>query len=85
MGVLLRDKPRLTKEKELYNEIRAEHKSLAMAGEEDKVFVLGYSSCEATSADMAIAEALADCDKRRRDRRIEAPCRTIAVGDIELP
>lgn len=85
MGIPLRSKSRFEKERNLYKDIQAAHKSLALAGEPDKVFVLGYSSSKATSAEEAIAEALADCDQRRRDRRIESPCRIIPVDDARQP
>lgn len=85
MGVPLRGTSRYEKELELFKGIKAAHKSLAMAGVRDGIFVLGYSTCDATSAEVAMAEALADCEKRRHDRRIEAPCRTIPVGDAVQP
>jgi hypothetical protein len=57
-------------------------KSLALAGDPHGLYVLGYGHALAEEED-AIARALADCEVRRRDRRILDPCRTIAI-DSEL-
>jgi hypothetical protein len=57
-------------------------KSLALAGDPHGAYVLGYGHALADEED-AVARALADCDLRRRDRRIGDPCRTIAI-DNEL-
>lgn len=59
------------------------HKSLAFAGDPEAVYVFGYAH-ERTDRDGAVAEALADCEARRRDRRIADSCRTIAIDDERI-
>jgi len=56
------------------------HKAIAVAGDMSGQFVAGYSFGYATESD-AIDAALADCESRRADRRIEDRCRTFAVGN----
>jgi hypothetical protein len=55
-----------------------QHKSLAFAGEPDGVYVFGYAH-EMADKDAAVAQALEECEARRKDRRIEGSCRTIAI------
>ena len=56
------------------------HKAIAVAGDMSGQFVAGYSFGYPTESD-AIDAALADCESRRADRRIEDRCRTFAVGN----
>lgn len=81
MGIELRSTARFDAELRKYASFGSE-KSLALAGDPRGVYVLGYGHALADEND-AIAHALADCEIRRRDRKIEDPCRTIAV-DNEL-
>lgn len=79
LGIPLRATPRFEAEHRLYTKLDG-HKSLALAGERQAQFVLGYSyGMQNTAA--ASRAALHDCDERRRQRRIEAPCRIIAIDD----
>lgn len=55
-------------------------KAMAVAGDVDALYVGGYAFGYADEA-AAVEAALADCETRRIDRRIAAPCRTYAVGD----
>ena len=58
----------------------APQKAMAIAGDIDSQYVLGYSHAYPTE-DSAIDEALEACEERRTDRRIEAPCKLYAVDD----
>ncbi len=58
----------------------APHKSLALAGDVEGRFVIGYGFDEIT-VDAAESAAISDCELRRRDKRIEDPCRIVAVDD----
>jgi len=82
IGIELRATGRFEGEFGKYSSFRP-HKSLAFAGDPDGVYVFGYAH-EMADKDDAIAQALADCETRRRDRRIEDSCRTIAVDDETL-
>lgn len=55
-------------------------KSLAVAGNPRGVYVSGVAS-RSESLEEAIGEALALCDVRRAERRVEDECHTYAVGD----
>jgi len=78
-GIALHRSTRFEVEARLYESLPTP-KSLAIAGDPHATFVLGYA-CEAADEPTARAAALQDCNERRRARRIESPCRTIAVGD----
>jgi hypothetical protein len=56
------------------------HKAIAVAGDVGGRYAMGYAQ-GLRSREAAIAEALAYCEQRRKDRRIEAECRLHAVGD----
>ncbi|MBW2243162.1 MAG: hypothetical protein JRH01_14345 [Deltaproteobacteria bacterium] len=56
------------------------HKAIAVAGDVGGRYAMGYAQ-GLPSREAAIAEALAYCEQRRKDRRIEAECRLHAVGD----
>jgi hypothetical protein len=57
-----------------------DHKSLAVAGDRDGVYVSGvaYGYPSARRAD-AVADALRYCEERRLDRSIADDCRTYAI------
>jgi hypothetical protein len=56
------------------------HKAIAVAGDVGGRYAMGYAH-GLPSREAAIAEALAHCEQRRKDRRIEAECRLHAIGD----
>jgi hypothetical protein len=56
------------------------NKALAIAGDTQGTYVIGYAHALASEPD-AVAQAMLACEARRADRRIEAPCRTYAVGE----
>jgi hypothetical protein len=56
------------------------NKSLAVAGDRNSVYVTGYAF-GLPDEQAAITAALASCETRRIDRRIDAPCEIYAVGD----
>ena len=58
----------------------APQKAMAIAGDIDSQYVLGYSHAYPTE-DSAIDEALEACEERRTDRRMEALCKLYAFGD----
>jgi len=55
-------------------------KAMAVAGDLEALFVSGYAFGYADEP-AAVNAAMADCEARRIDRRVMAPCRTYAVGD----
>jgi hypothetical protein len=55
-------------------------RALALAGDPDSVWVAGAAGARATREE-AEQSALATCEVRRKDRRMQAPCRLYAVGD----
>jgi len=58
-----------------------EQRALAIAGVlRQNLWVAGASGGHATS-DAAESEALRECQKRRKQQRMQAPCRIYAVGD----
>lgn len=59
------------------------HKALAVAGDPHGRYVSGYAFGR-SSKGSSIEMALEACESRRRDRRIEEPCRLYAVGDHVL-
>lgn len=79
IGLKLRSSGRFDSEWRHYLEF-APHKSLAFAGDVEGRFVIGYGFAEIT-ADAAESAAISDCELRRRDRKIEDPCRIVAVDD----
>jgi hypothetical protein len=59
------------------------NKAMAVAGDVTNVYVTGYAFGY-DSEPAAIDAALAACEARRTDRRIEAPCQIFAIGDRRL-
>jgi hypothetical protein len=55
-------------------------KALAIAGDVKGTYVSGFAAGAATEQ-QAIDEALRNCEQRRGDRRIAAPCQIYAVGN----
>jgi len=58
-------------------------KAMAVAGDVSSVYVTGYAFGYDSEREAANA-ALAACEARRVDRRIEAPCQMFAIGDRRL-
>lgn len=54
-------------------------RALAVAGDPERIWVAGAAGGLATEAE-ARAAALEECQVRRQDRRLQAPCRIYAVG-----
>ena len=82
IGVPLPTVKRFDSEFRTYSRLHP-NKSLAVAGDTADIYVSGYSHRE-TSETAAVEAALAACEARRRDRRVEAPCRTYAIGDLTV-
>ena len=59
------------------------NKAIAIAGDRQGVYVAGYAYAQASEVE-AVEAALAACEGRRADRRIDAPCRTFAIGQHEV-
>jgi hypothetical protein len=79
MGVTFKSRTQFEVEWSAYLEM-APHKAMAIAGDIDSQYVLGYSHAYPTEAS-AIDEALEACEERRTDRRMEAPCKLYASSD----
>ena len=82
VGVKLRKRTQFESEWRAYLNL-SPFKSLAVAGDLNGVYVSGFAHDSATQ-ELADEEALRHCQQRRRDRRIDEPCRTYAVGDEEV-
>jgi hypothetical protein len=79
MGVTFKSRTQFEAEWSAYLKM-APRKAMAIAGDIDSQYVLGYSYAYVRE-DSAIEEALEACEERRADRRIDAPCRLYAFGD----
>ncbi len=79
MGVALRSHSQFESEWGSYLKM-APSKALAVAGDITKTHVVGYAH-DAASDEHAAREAIAACEKRRGDRRIEGACRLYAVNE----
>jgi len=79
MGVRLRDKTRFEAEWQRYERL-PEAKAIAVAGDLRGTYTSGVAYGEPTVG-AAEAGALARCQQRRADRRIEAPCRMHGIGN----
>jgi hypothetical protein len=79
IGMPLRNKTRFASEWKDYTELPG-FKALAVAGDLGGKYVSGWTSeyCEQQSA---TADALKNCEQRRRDRRIAGQCWVYAIGD----
>jgi len=81
MGVALRSSTQFENEWGAYLKM-APSKALAVAGDVTSSHVVGYAH-DAASDELAAREAMAACEQRRADRRIEGACRLYAVnGEI---
>jgi hypothetical protein len=79
IGLELRSSGRFDSEWSHYLKLET-HKSLAFAGDVEGRYAIGYGFEQATLAE-AMTAAIEDCNSRRRDKRIEDPCRIVAVDD----
>ena len=79
MGVALRSRSQFENEWGSYRKM-APSKALAVAGDVTTTHVVGYAH-DAASDEQAAREALAACEQRRCDRRIEGACRLYAVNE----
>ena len=61
----------------------APNKSIAVAGDMSGVYVSGYAYRQESEM-AAVDAALAACESRRLDKRLESPCRTYAIGDSTI-
>jgi len=66
----------------LWNEYRqlSPERALALAGDPDRRWVGAIAGGQASQAE-AEQSALAECQKRRLERRMRAPCRLYATGE----
>ncbi len=79
MGVTLRSRTQFEDEWGRYLKM-APSKALAVAGDVTVTHVVGYAF-GAASDQQAVREAMAACEQRRGDRRIEGNCRLYAVNE----
>jgi hypothetical protein len=79
IGIPLRAKTRFRAEWRDYLTL-PEEKAIAVAGDVEGLYVSGVAH-GLTSAEAAVREAVARCERRRADRWIAAPCRPYAVGN----
>ncbi len=79
MGVALRSRSQFENEWGAYLKM-APSKALAVAGDVTMTHVVGYAH-GAASDENAAREAIAACEERRGDRRIEGNCRLYAVNE----
>ena len=77
MGVTFKTNTQFTSEWSSYRQMLS-HKAMAIAGDVESQYILGYSHAYPTEAS-AIDEALEACEERRMDRRMEAPCKLYAI------
>jgi hypothetical protein len=82
IGMPLPERARLESEWKNYTRLQPS-KALAIAGDMRGTYVIGYAFALESEPD-AVNQAMLACEARRADRRIEAPCRTFAVGDRAL-
>jgi hypothetical protein len=80
IGVPLPDSSRFENEWKNYGRLK-HNKAMCVAGDMSGVYVTGYSFGAATELG-ALEAAMTACEARRVDKRIDAPCRTYAVGDV---
>ena len=78
MGVEFKRRTQFESEWSRYRELEP-NKAVAIAGDIEGRYVLGYAHALASEAS-AIEAALADCERRRADRNLDAPCRLFAVN-----
>src|SRR6185503_1363731 len=78
IGVPLPDRSRFQNQWKHYVRLQP-HKAIAVAGSMSGLYVAGYAFGYTSESD-AMEAALADCELRRADRRIEDPCRMFAIG-----
>jgi hypothetical protein len=79
IGLELRSSGRFDSEWRHYLQLEP-HKSLAFAGDVEGRYAIGYGFEGATLAE-AMTAAIDDCNLRRADKRIEDPCKIVAVDD----
>jgi len=82
LGIEMREQSRFQQQWKRYQKLD-DFKALVIAGDVGGVYVSGFSY-EMTSADEAVRAARALCEQRRTDRRILAPCRTLAIGNERI-
>ena len=82
IGVQLPDSSRFESEWKNYGRLKP-NKCMAVAGDMSGMYVTGYSFGAATEL-AAVEAAIEACEARRADKRIEAPCRTYAIGDTPV-
>lgn len=79
LGIALRNRSQFENEWSSYLRM-APSKALAVAGDVTTTHVVGYAH-DAASDEHAVREAIAACEQRRDDRRIEGACRLYAVNE----
>ncbi len=80
LGIEMREQSRFQQQWKRYQKLE-DFKALVIAGDVEGVYVSGFSY-EMASTDEAVRAALDLCEQRRTDRRIVAPCRTVAIGMV---
>lgn len=83
IGIDMRSKTQFQSEWKNYLEMK-DPKALAVTGDVYGVYASGFAD-DAASEQAAVTKALRDCEDRRADKQIIAPCWTYAVGDEILP
>lgn len=79
LGLPMRTTPQFEVELTRYAKLPAQ-KSMAIAGDPKEIYVSGYAY-DYLLQEAAVQAALKYCELRREDLRIEAECRTYAIGD----
>jgi hypothetical protein len=79
IGIRLPKLTRFDAEWRTYKKLPA-FKSLAVAGDRDGIYVSGVAY-DHRHRESAVEAALRYCEERRIDRRIAAPCETVAIDD----
>ncbi len=84
IGIKMPKRTRFASEWRTYEKL-PEFKSLAVAGDRAGIYVSGVAY-DHRHRETAVEAALRYCEERRVDRRIEAPCQTVAInGETALP
>lgn len=79
LGIKLPAHTRFESEWRIYEKL-PEYKSLAVAGDRDGIYAAGVAY-DHRHRESAVEAALRYCEERRSDRRIDAPCETVAIDN----
>jgi hypothetical protein len=78
MGIKLEKETRFQSEWKKYLEL-PQYKAIAIAGDINGVYASGVSQGQ-TDWQVAVVQALKECEVRRKERGIAQPCSTFAIG-----